>query len=144
MDSKEACSTCMSVTLSKVEWTLFPQQAVCYDVSYGALTQLYAGTTAEAVNLNGKVCPMIFYFDRDWAVQWCQYLIPWARLGESAPVARDSELGKKLWTWLEEQVKDLWGCDLSWYTQLMLDVWMVLLYQLRVLCKAYIWISTCD
>ncbi|KAF8326150.1 hypothetical protein F5887DRAFT_900334, partial [Amanita rubescens] len=60
-----------------------------YDVSYGALTQLYAGTMPEAVNYNGK------------------YLYPWARLGESTPASRDPELGEKLWTWLEEQVKDL-------------------------------------
>ncbi|KAF8347216.1 NAD-binding protein [Amanita rubescens] len=63
--------------------------ALCYDVSYGALTQLYAGTMPEAVNYNGK------------------YLYPWARLGESTPASRDPELGEKLWTWLEEQVKDL-------------------------------------
>ncbi|KAJ7499662.1 NAD-P-binding protein [Mycena latifolia] len=42
----------------------------------GALTQLYAGTTAAGAELNGK------------------YLIPWARIGTANP----------LWTWLEEQV----------------------------------------
>ncbi|OAX41589.1 hypothetical protein K503DRAFT_475830, partial [Rhizopogon vinicolor AM-OR11-026] len=35
-----------------------------YDVSYGALTLLYAGTTAEGAKLNGK------------------YLIPFARIGK--------------------------------------------------------------
>lgn len=60
-----------------------------YDVSYGALTQLYAGTAPEAVELNGK------------------YLIPWARLAQPNPVSQDPKLGGELWTWLEEQVKDL-------------------------------------
>ena len=34
---------------------MLSQHAICYDVSYGALTQLYAGTMPEAVNHNGKV-----------------------------------------------------------------------------------------
>lgn len=36
-------------------FVMFSQKVVCYDVSYGALTQLYAGTMPEAVNYNGKV-----------------------------------------------------------------------------------------
>lgn len=55
----------------------------------GAITQLWAGTSPEAVNLNGK------------------YLVPWAREGPVRPETRDVALGEKLWTWLEEQVKDL-------------------------------------
>ncbi|KAG1804970.1 uncharacterized protein HD556DRAFT_1327644 [Suillus plorans] len=38
---------------------------IFHDVSLGALTQLYAGTTAEGANLNGK------------------YLVPWARIGNT-------------------------------------------------------------
>ncbi|OJA21276.1 hypothetical protein AZE42_10592 [Rhizopogon vesiculosus] len=60
-----------------------------HDVSYGALTQLYAGTTAEGAKLNGK------------------YLIPWARIGDPRPDTRDPQQGKELWNWLEEQVKDI-------------------------------------
>lgn len=60
-----------------------------YDVEYGALTQLYAGTVPEAVELNGK------------------YLVPWARVGPTRPDARDPKVGEALWEWLEEQVKDI-------------------------------------
>ncbi|OAX43192.1 NAD(P)-binding protein [Rhizopogon vinicolor AM-OR11-026] len=60
-----------------------------YDVSQGALTQLYAGTTAEGAGLNGK------------------YLIPWARVGNPRADTQDPQQGKELWNWLEEQVKDL-------------------------------------
>ncbi|KAK2462522.1 hypothetical protein APHAL10511_005492 [Amanita phalloides] len=61
----------------------------CYDPSHGALTQLYAGTSPNAADINGK------------------YLIPWARIGESSAISRDAMLGEKLWNWLEEQVKDI-------------------------------------
>ncbi|KAF8128005.1 hypothetical protein EV363DRAFT_1297981 [Boletus edulis] len=60
-----------------------------YDVSYGAITQLYAGTIPDGKSLNGK------------------YLIPWARIGNPRPDTQDSEVGKKLWEYLEEQVKDV-------------------------------------
>jgi retinol dehydrogenase 12 len=36
-----------------------------------------------------------------------QYLVPWARYGKVNPVAEDISLGKELWAWLEEQIKDL-------------------------------------
>lgn len=69
-------------------WTL--QNAVMlYPTPMGAITQLWAGTSPEAVNLNGK------------------YLVPWAREGPVRPETRDAALGEKLWTWLEGQVKDL-------------------------------------
>ncbi|KAG2110815.1 uncharacterized protein F5147DRAFT_687339 [Suillus discolor] len=55
---------------------------IFHDVSLGALTQLYAGTTAEGANLNGK------------------YLVPWAH-------AQDPQQASELWNWLEDQVKDL-------------------------------------
>ncbi|OAX33475.1 NAD(P)-binding protein [Rhizopogon vinicolor AM-OR11-026] len=60
-----------------------------YDVSQGALTQLYAGTTADGAKLNGK------------------YLIPWARIGDPRADTQDPQQGKELWNWLEEQVKDV-------------------------------------
>jgi len=60
---------------------------VLHSVSHGALTQLWAGTSAEAVTFNGM------------------YLIPWARIGEPRPDTQDPEMGKALWTWLEEQVE---------------------------------------
>ncbi|KAJ7675718.1 NAD(P)-binding protein [Mycena polygramma] len=60
-----------------------------YPVSYGALTQLWAGTTEEGKTLGGK------------------YLIPWARVGKANPATADPETGKALWTWLEEQVANI-------------------------------------
>jgi len=59
------------------------------DVKLGALTQLYAGAAPGGADLDG------------------QYLIPFARLGKPAPYSQDPELGQKLWSWLEDQVKGL-------------------------------------
>ncbi|EIN04702.1 NAD(P)-binding protein [Punctularia strigosozonata HHB-11173 SS5] len=63
--------------------------SVMHPASKGALTQLYAGTAPEAADLNGK------------------YLGPWAKEWSPKPLSNDPKLGKELWTWLEEQVKDL-------------------------------------
>lgn len=60
-----------------------------YPASFGALTQLYAGTSPAAADLNGS------------------YLIPWARVGETQPDARDPKAAEELWKWCEEQVKDV-------------------------------------
>ncbi|KAJ6481461.1 NAD(P)-binding protein [Mycena vitilis] len=61
-----------------VQWILYP-------TSYGALTQLWAGTTDIGATFGGK------------------YLIPWARMGTNPSANPASE--KALWTWLEEQVQ---------------------------------------
>ncbi|KDR82946.1 hypothetical protein GALMADRAFT_238637 [Galerina marginata CBS 339.88] len=58
-----------------------------YPASFGALTQLWAGTMAEGLEFNGK------------------YLIPWARVGVANPAAEDPKLATDLWKWLEEQVE---------------------------------------
>ncbi|KAJ7321631.1 NAD-P-binding protein [Mycena albidolilacea] len=63
-------------------WMLYP-------VDLGVLTQLYAGTSPEGSQLGGK------------------YLIPWARVGKAHKGTDDPEVGKKLWEWLDAQVKDL-------------------------------------
>ncbi|KZV84375.1 hypothetical protein EXIGLDRAFT_291125 [Exidia glandulosa HHB12029] len=55
----------------------------------GAITQLYAATSPEAADMNGK------------------YLMAYARVGIANPKADDVQTGEKLWTWLEEQVKDI-------------------------------------
>ena len=66
------------------------QQSFCkYSPAKGALTQLYAATAPEALEMNGK------------------FLIPWARVGKVAKAAKDPELARKLWEWCEEQVKDV-------------------------------------
>ncbi|KAI0040865.1 NAD(P)-binding protein [Auriscalpium vulgare] len=59
-----------------------------YDVPFGALTQLRAGTAPEGADWNGK------------------FLIPWARIGKANPKAEDPAVGEKLWLLLEEYVKE--------------------------------------
>ncbi|KAI0050565.1 NAD(P)-binding protein [Auriscalpium vulgare] len=58
-----------------------------YDVSYGAITQLYAATSPEALEMNGE------------------YLTAWARRQLPTTWARDEEMRQKVWAWCEEQVK---------------------------------------
>lgn len=36
-----------------------------------------------------------------------QYLMPWARVGVPYGPTNDPALGRDLWAWLEEQVKDI-------------------------------------
>lgn len=60
-----------------------------YPASQGALTQLWAGTSAEGLNLGGK------------------YLIPWARIGEGNVAGQDEKLRGELWKWLEEQIENV-------------------------------------
>ncbi|KAI0310170.1 NAD(P)-binding protein [Amylostereum chailletii] len=59
--------------------------ALLCPVPLGALTQLWAGTSPEGAEFNGK------------------YLVPWARLGEANPPTQDPKTGERLWEWLEEQ-----------------------------------------
>ncbi|KAH9005647.1 NAD-P-binding protein [Lactarius hatsudake] len=67
----------------------FLMRLATHDVSYGAITSLYAGTASAAGELNGK------------------YLTAWARVVVPSEMALDAELAKKLWEWCEEQVKDI-------------------------------------
>jgi len=60
---------------------------LCHPAPFGALTQVWAGTSPETKDLNGK------------------YLIPWARVGEAAKCATNDGANQKLWDWLEAQVK---------------------------------------
>lgn len=62
---------------------------ILYPAPYGALTPLWAGTSLEGKDFNGK------------------YLIPWARLGEPAIETQDPNVGSELWAWLEEQTRDV-------------------------------------
>ncbi|CAK5269905.1 unnamed protein product [Mycena citricolor] len=57
-----------------------------YPASYGALTQLWAGTSEEGATMNGK------------------YLIPWAKYGKIPKGGNDLAAQKALWEWAEEQV----------------------------------------
>ncbi|SJL00904.1 uncharacterized protein ARMOST_04218 [Armillaria ostoyae] len=65
------------------------QSRLLYPAPQGALTQLYAGTTAEGANLNGK------------------HLAPWAQAYPLSPASQDPEIGKTLWSWLEEQIQNV-------------------------------------
>jgi hypothetical protein len=79
----------------------FQGHLIVYPARMGALTQLYAGTTEEGAQLNGKVCRVgrsPRYSDT------LQYLVPWARIGAPNPISQEEEVGKKLCTWLEEQI----------------------------------------
>ncbi|THG97601.1 hypothetical protein EW026_g4430 [Hermanssonia centrifuga] len=62
------------------------QWILLFPAEYGPLTQLYAGTSPEAMEYNGK------------------YLRPWARLGEPNSATKDVEEQEKLWAYCEEQV----------------------------------------
>ncbi|EEB87938.1 hypothetical protein MPER_14495 [Moniliophthora perniciosa FA553] len=58
-----------------------------YPAPMGALTGLHAGTSKDADDFNGL------------------YFGPWARKLPANPATQKPEEGKKLWDWLEEQVK---------------------------------------
>ncbi|KAJ7122474.1 NAD-P-binding protein [Mycena filopes] len=60
-----------------------------YPPAWGALPQLFAGTSPEGVGFNGK------------------FIVPWGRLGPARKDTRDPKLGRELWTRLEEQVQDI-------------------------------------
>ncbi|KAF7368945.1 NAD(P)-binding protein [Mycena venus] len=83
---------------------LFIINLMLYPAPYGALTQLWAGTTNEGATFGGKVeCfHLLRYAEADTSAQ---YLIPWARIGTSP--STDPAAEKALWTWLEEQVENL-------------------------------------
>ncbi|KAF8575904.1 NAD-P-binding protein [Ramaria rubella] len=68
-------------------WQQWLLRQLLYAAPYGALTQLWAGTTLEAEAVNGK------------------YFIPWARKGQADPRAADKKTRNQLKVWLEEQVK---------------------------------------
>ncbi|KAG8909508.1 hypothetical protein FRC02_007749, partial [Tulasnella sp. 418] len=56
-----------------------------YPSHYGALTQLWAGTSPEAKDYNGE------------------FFVPWARLGTAGRYLKTRGEGEKLWDWIEEQ-----------------------------------------
>ncbi|EMD32477.1 hypothetical protein CERSUDRAFT_118808 [Gelatoporia subvermispora B] len=63
-------------------------QSMLYPAHMGALTQLWGGLMPEPAQHNGE------------------FLIPWARFGTCRPEAYDDALGEKVWSYLQEQVKD--------------------------------------
>jgi hypothetical protein len=79
-----------------------------YSVSYGVINSLYAGTSPAGGELNGKV-GVLSLASRFRLVDGTafQYITCWARVTLPSKTALDTELGKKLWEWCEEQVKDI-------------------------------------
>jgi retinol dehydrogenase 12 len=67
--------------------TYLDQNLILYPAPYGALTQLWAGTSPETKDYNGK------------------FFKPWARIGDAGAPANDPETAAKLWQWIEEQRK---------------------------------------
>ncbi|THU91854.1 NAD-P-binding protein [Dendrothele bispora CBS 962.96] len=57
-----------------------------YEPELGVLNQLYAGTSPECENMNGK------------------YLKPWCQEGMMRPSASDPKTAEQLWKWMEEEV----------------------------------------
>lgn len=83
-----------------------------YHASYGALTQLWAGTSPEGLEFNGKVCLRLrngtpVTSAHPLMCLLSQYLIPWARVGKASAASYDPKLGEELWTWCEEQVANV-------------------------------------
>lgn len=55
----------------------------------GAVTMLYAGTAPEVASQNGS------------------YYVPWARKSSARADTRDETMGKKLWEFIEQEVKGI-------------------------------------
>ncbi|KAK1215775.1 short-chain alcohol dehydrogenase [Marasmius sp. AFHP31] len=68
--------------------TWIVDRLILHPTPYGALTQLYAGTSEHADEFNG------------------QYFVPWARKADPNPTSQSPAEGKRLWDWLEAQVKE--------------------------------------
>ncbi|KAJ7097648.1 NAD(P)-binding protein [Mycena epipterygia] len=66
--------------------TLLAKITLIYPPHWGAVAQLWAGTSPEAAHLNG------------------QYIAPWGRVAKHRPDVDDPQAGGALWAWLEEQV----------------------------------------
>jgi len=60
-----------------------------YPLSYGVTTPLWAGTSPEGLQFNGK------------------YLIPWARVGTDLPPGVNDQASEDLWNWCEDQVSKI-------------------------------------
>lgn len=102
------------------------------DVATGAITQLYAGTAPETLDMNGAVsyhysstAVVLFYpcstrgvacgaeskasptfkMETDRHPPLSQYFTAYARLSKPSNKAQDVELAKKVWDFCEEQVK---------------------------------------
>jgi retinol dehydrogenase 12 len=62
-----------------------------YPAPYGALTQLFVGTTDLKTNEIGSG----------------KFYVPWAKEGPTPKGALDDAVAEKLWTWLEDVTRNL-------------------------------------
>ncbi|KAF8313659.1 NAD(P)-binding protein [Clavulina sp. PMI_390] len=67
---------------NKMPWL----KKMSYGVEYGALTPLYAGTSTDALEFNGK------------------FLVPWARVGECRSDHYNVAVQDAMWNWCEEAI----------------------------------------
>jgi retinol dehydrogenase 12 len=70
--------------MSFIKYTLI--QPLLFPASYGALTQLFVGTTDLKAS----------------GIQSGKFYIPWAREGPMPNGALDDEVAERLWKWLED------------------------------------------
>ena len=73
------------------------EKTVLHDVSYGALTQLYAGTAGDAAQLNGKVCTYVHSGCR-CVTTYCSISFPGPESGSPIPVLRTQSLASSCGT----------------------------------------------
>lgn len=82
------------------------QAPLLHPASMGALTQLWAGTSPDGLQLGGEVSTSDM--ELHLVLRICgQYLIPWARLGSAREETQDAQLGKRLWAWMENATRDM-------------------------------------
>ncbi|KAJ8094649.1 short-chain alcohol dehydrogenase [Marasmius tenuissimus] len=73
---------------------------------YGALTQLWAGVSPETADMNGKAGGTCFILRAYQCLRTVQYLIPWARVGQTRPETTDPKIGAELWKFLETETQE--------------------------------------
>jgi len=90
--------------LSRIEYFLARPFVWCIDTTMGrnVSPRCWIQWQGKWICKKGSVGDYADFFGRH------KHLIPWARIGEPRTDSQDPETGKKLWAWLEDQVKDVW------------------------------------
>ena len=94
----------MSVTVLVFD-ELTLQSLFLHDVSYGAITQLYAGTIPDGKFLNGKVRPLRIALLSSIMTMPCPCAVPhpMGTNRQTPPRYTGSRSWKKLWAYLEDK-----------------------------------------
>lgn len=75
------------------------------DTTYGATTQLFAATIADASKINGKVRCSLFFAEQSTNSHLLkQYLVPLAVEAEPTAAAYNVALAQKMWEWCEAEL----------------------------------------